>query len=221
MAMKPAQPNWDSVWPTHGVILGTPTTGVINYVPLAQTSYVVPARFETFFGDPRLPYDVGLEVFMNETEGPQCVNFEARQRPDGVPISAIGLRSVPLAALLQQGARFMAYEVTYGEDGTPVFSSVKSTAGGLDDIRKGWRWAKAAPRRAAFPANNRNLETVGKLVEKALKEAKEQHRSRRVYADVTRWLAEDGHPVSRSTVQRRIEEAQERGLAPRWTKEES
>jgi hypothetical protein len=212
--------SWNTVWPTHGVITGTPVTGVMNYVPLAKTAYIVPARFEAFFGDPQLAYDVDLEVFMDEVKGPQCVNFNARQRPGGAPVSAVGLRSIPLAPLLQQAARFMAYEVTHDEDGTPQFSSVKLSPSALQEIQVGWRWARAAPRRATFPANTQNLKTVGDLVKRSLAEAKKSKRRPKVYADVTRWLAESGKPVSRTTAQRRIEEAQERGFAPRWTKEE-
>src|SRR5664280_3861808 len=96
----------DQLWPTHGVILGAPTSGAMNYVALPPTAYVVPQRFEVFFADGRLPYDIALEVFMDDVDGPVCRKCEIAQRHDGEPVSTVGFRSVPLAGLLQQAARF-------------------------------------------------------------------------------------------------------------------
>jgi hypothetical protein len=212
----------DSIWPSHGVILGgTTLSGLMSYVQLADTNYAVPTRFTAFFSDPRLIYDVELEVFMDEVDGPQCVSFNAHQRPGEPAVAAAGLRSVPIAALLQQAARFMAYEVTEDADGTPQFIPVKSSPGAREEIQKGWRWARAAPRRAAFPPNDTNLKMVGDLVKRALAEAKKSGRRPTVYIDVMRLLKAQGHHVSRTTAQRRIEKSQERGFAPRWTKEDA
>jgi hypothetical protein len=188
----------------------------MNYVALAPTDYVVPQLFEVFFADDRMPYDVALEVFMDEQDGPQCRRCEITQRPDGEAVSAVGIRSVPLAALLQQSARFMAYEVTEDAEGTPQFVPAKASQQGRDEIVDAWRWARAASRRATFPATVQNLTTVGRLVEEALAAAEAEERSPTVYADVKRKLEKLGQPLSRATVQRRIESAQEQGFAPRW-----
>ena len=216
--MATAKLDTSTIWPTHGVLLGA--AGALHYVPLRKTNYVVPAHFTVSFGDPRLPYDVELEVLMQD-DGPQCINLNARSQSDALPISTTGLRTLPLAGLLEQGARYMAYEVTRGDDGTETVTPAKSSPEAREQITQAWRWAKAAPRRINFPADTRNLTLVGDLVRRALDEAKSEARRPRVYADVLRWLKDDGISVSRATVQRRIEEAQERELAPRWTKESS
>ena len=92
------------------------------------------------------------------------------------------------------------------------------------EITSAWRWARAAPCRATFPPTDANLRRVGSLVKKALKEAEQQRRRTTVYADVRRWLSGGigglpSMPLSRATVQRRIEAAQDAGYAPRWTEE--
>jgi hypothetical protein len=214
MSKSPVDLN--QIWPTHGVIFGTPPSGVMRYVALTPTDYVVPQRFEVFFTDGRMPYDVSLEVFMDESDGPQCRKCEITQRHDGEAVSAVGFRSVPLAALLQQAARFMAYEVTEDAEGTPQFVPAKASQQSRDEIVNAWRWARAASRRATFPATVQNLTTVGRLVEEALALAEAEDRSPTVYADVKRQLEKSGEWLSRATVQRRIESAQEQGLAPRW-----
>jgi len=204
----------DNIWPSHGFIHGSPA-----FVSLSGTPYVVPRHFEVSFGDPRLKYDVVLEIVMDEEQGPICHEINARTRPGEAAISPLGLRSIPIAALLQQAARWMAYEETEGDDGTVQYAPMKASFGSREAITKGWRLARAAPRRRAFPPTTANLKVVGDLVKKALADAKKAKRRPTVYVDVMRLLKSQGHDMSRTTVQRRIEEAQDRGFAPRWTKE--
>ena len=213
--MTPPRLDAATIWPTHGVQLGG---WGLAYVPLPGTRYAVPAHFTVAYGDPRLPYDVELEVTMEAT-GPRCVNLDVRSRPDGPQVSGMGLRGIPIAGLLEQGARFMALDVIPGEDGGTTYKPAGLNPESRAEVAEAWRWARAAPRRAAFPPDALNLKLIGDLVRRALSEAATEDRKPTVYADVTRWLAERGSPVSRATAQRRIEEAQIQGFAPKWTKE--
>jgi hypothetical protein len=206
----------ENIWPISGFTLGASA-----FDPLPGTPYVVPHHFEVSFGDQRLKYDVVLEVLMDDAQGPICLEIHARQRPDEAPVTQLGLRSIPITSLLQQAARFMAYEVTEDEDGTVQYSPMKASLGSREAISKGWRLARAAPRRRAFPPTTANLRLIGQLVEEALEGAKESGRRPTVYADVKANLLAKRHDVSRTTVQRRIEESQKRGFAPRWTKEDT
>ncbi len=208
----------NDLWPSIGNEMGAPNSRALTYVPLPGTNYVVPRLFDVAFQDPRLAYDVLLTISMRP-DGPRCTHLDVLERPDGGEVTAVGLRSLPLALLMQQGARFMAREQTVDDDGTIRYTHARLSKKGRAAVESAWRLARAAPRRASFPATQVNLRLVGQLVEEVLKEADSAGRRPTVYASVQRALEQRGRAVSRATVQRRIKEAQDQGLAPRWVKE--
>lgn len=194
----------------------------MDHVELKGTSYVVPRLFDVLFGDPRLLFDVEVSVTMDPaTLSPQCSHIDVQQRPDGPEVTSERLRSIPVAQLMQQGARFMALQPSTEKDGSIRFVPARLSEEGRAEVTAAWRWAKAAPRRDSFPVTKVNLRLIGSLVEEVLKRAEGEGKRPTVYASVQRELKIRGFEMSRATVQRRIKEAQERGLAPRWVKEEA
>lgn len=203
------------IWPTHGAIRGGRT--IAQNVPLGASGYVVPKRFAVSFEDPELPYDVELEIVVDETRGPRCREFTARARFDGPEVSTADLRQLPIASLVQQAARFMAYEQIVTDDETVTLRPAKLDEQTRQRVQEAWGRARATTRtRGTFPPTRSNLTLVGELVNDELRLAKEEDRRPEVYARVRDWLQKRGFDVSRATVQRRIERAQETGLAPEW-----
>lgn len=213
MAKSDQEPG--EIWPTHGAERGRPGLG---YVRLEGTPYVVPPIFDVFFADPRLPFDLEVSVTVDES-GPRCTHLDVQQRPGGDEVTAAKLRSIPLANLLQQGARFMAMEGVAGDDGSMTFRPARLTPEGRAEVSAAWRLARAADRRQAFPPTRENLRLVGRLVTAELNRADPSRQRPTVFASVKSALEREGVFVSRATVQRRIKEAQEQDLAPVWVKE--
>lgn len=214
--------DWNQVWPSHASARGQARTGVMEHVALKGTSYVVPRMFDVFFGDPRLLFDVEISVHMDPTTlGPQCSHIDVQQRSDGPEVTSERLRSIPIAQLMQQGARFMALQPSTEEDGSIRFVPARLSEEGRAEVTAAWRWAKAAPRRESFPVTQANLSLIGRLVGEVLDRAESEGKRPTVYASVQKALESEGFYVSRATVQRRIKEAQEQGIARRWVKEEA
>jgi hypothetical protein len=213
--------DWNEVWPNSGAARGVAGTGAFDYVALKGTTFVVPKIFDVFYGDPRLQYDVEVSIFMDAESGPRCHHIDVQGRPDGPEVTNERLRSIPIASLMQQGARFMAMQPSVEEDGSVRFVPARLSAEGRAEVTAAWQWAKAAPRRESFPVTQANLRLIGRLVKEALKKSEVEKKRPTVYASVETALKGEGFFVSRATVQRRIKEAQDQNLAPRWVKEES
>ena len=115
----------------------------------------------------------------------------------------------------------MALQPTTEEDGSIRFVPARLSEEGRAEVTAAWRWAKAAPRRASFPVTQENLRLIGRLVNEVIERAESVGKRPTVYASVQKALEGEGFYVSRATVQRRIKEAQEQGIARRWVKEEA
>ncbi len=138
--------DWNQVWPSHGSSRGQVRTGVVDHVELKGTTYVVPRLFDVMFADPRLLFDVEISVHMDPTTlGPQCSHIDVQQRPNGPEVTSEKLRSIPIAQLMQQGARFMALQPSTEEDGSIRFVPARLSEEGRAEVTAAWRWAKAAP----------------------------------------------------------------------------
>ena len=62
-------------------------------------------------GGPQLPYDVEIEIKLQDGEPPRCVRLSASSRADGQAVTSDGLRAIPLAAMVERVMVGVALEV--------------------------------------------------------------------------------------------------------------
>jgi predicted DNA-binding protein (UPF0251 family) len=170
--------------------------------------WLVPAIYEAECDDDSLPYRVHFWVEINaETSLAEIARIDIYARPDGEAVHARGIRDLPLAAILQASVREAATFFTWDDrlDGyvktTPTKRPKPRAVSGATDRRTRSPKRKNAPK--ASDADS-IMQTVESLRRRGVRD----------------WVKQacNAHGVSRSTLYRRLENAEKPKPNPQTTK---
>jgi hypothetical protein len=161
----------------------------------------MPEAYTAEVDNPEAPYVAELDLQVGASGDLECRTVTVSQRPGGPPVTARGLRSLPLGQLVQAAAAAGALSVAPGSNGSVVMTPLLGRSAEVDGAYELSRArAREGGRGALTDEHYRKVAAVYTRAERHPTKAVHLHKA---------WA-----PISYSTAARWVGEARRRGYLP-------
>ena len=175
-----------------------PALGYVSWRP----GYGLPLRWTSRLEREDMPYIVELDFATNPATGPECRAVRLLAREDGEPISARGVRNIPIGEFMQTAITGAAAREEHGPRGVVTYTP------GAADLTEGAKLARPRTRPTDRRISDEHLQTVANIYS-----AHEEGKPTQAVADELF--------ATYSTAARWVMEARRRGFLPPATRRRS